>query len=179
MLTELKDPSPKNSRVGAVYKMECAECPASYFGETGRTLECRIKEHKRCVTNKDTSNGVAVHHLETKHQMNWEGASCLEFVCFWKAGIPSAKRTALIIICREMPGAYLSLEMNARTQCERTHAMWTHVRDHAIMQLTADYILYQMSHFAKFLSQILICIREKFVITGENREHKWEIWLNI
>ena len=42
VLTKVKDPSPINSRAGAVYKIPCAECPASYVGETGRTLECRI-----------------------------------------------------------------------------------------------------------------------------------------
>ena len=52
VLTRVKDPSPKNSRVGTVYKITCAECPASYLGETGRTLECRIKEHKRCIANR-------------------------------------------------------------------------------------------------------------------------------
>ena len=43
VLTKVKDPSPKNSRVGTVYKIECAECPASYFGETGEHLNAGIK----------------------------------------------------------------------------------------------------------------------------------------
>ena len=54
VLTKVKDPSPINSRAGAVYEIPCAECPASYVGETGRTLECRIKEHKRSIANEDT-----------------------------------------------------------------------------------------------------------------------------
>ena len=70
MLTKVKDPSPINSRTGAVYKIPCAECLASYVGETGRTLECRIKEHKRSIVNEDTGNNIAVHHMSTKHQMN-------------------------------------------------------------------------------------------------------------
>ena len=73
VLTKVKDPSPINPRVGAVYKIPCTECPASYVGETGRTLECRIKEHKRgSIVNEDTRNNIAVHHMSTKHQMNWE-----------------------------------------------------------------------------------------------------------
>ena len=79
MLAKVKDPSPINSRAGAVYKIPCAECPASYVGETGRILECRIKEHKRSIVNEDTRNNIAVHHMSTKHQMNWEEAACLDF----------------------------------------------------------------------------------------------------
>ena len=43
VLTKVKDPSPKNSRVGAIYKIACSECPTSYIGETQRTLQCRVK----------------------------------------------------------------------------------------------------------------------------------------
>ena len=43
VLTKVKDPSPTYSRTGAVEKTLCAECPASFAGETGRTLECRIE----------------------------------------------------------------------------------------------------------------------------------------
>ena len=79
VLTKVKDPSPKNSRVGAIYKIACSKCPASYVGETGRTLRCRVKEHKRCIANKDTGNRIAVHHMTTNHQMDWKRATCLEF----------------------------------------------------------------------------------------------------
>ena len=58
-LTKVKDPSTVNSRAGAVYNIPCAECPASYVRETGRTLECRIKEHKRSMANEDTRNNIA------------------------------------------------------------------------------------------------------------------------
>ena len=66
--------------MGTVYKITCAECPASYLGETGRTLECRIKEHKRCIANKDASNIIAVHHMAIRHEMDW-GRSHLLGVC--------------------------------------------------------------------------------------------------
>ena len=44
---KVKDRIDAKTGKGTVYKVTCAECPATYFGETGRTLECRIKEHKR------------------------------------------------------------------------------------------------------------------------------------
>jgi hypothetical protein len=46
-LTKVKDPTDTKTRIGTVYKVTCAECPATYVGETWRTLDCRIKEHKR------------------------------------------------------------------------------------------------------------------------------------
>ena len=93
VLTKVKDPSPINSPAGAVYKIPCAECPASYVGETGRTLECRIKEHKRSIANEDTRNNIAVHHMSTKHQMNWRKRlvwtlqTTITKECFLRAGI--------------------------------------------------------------------------------------------
>jgi hypothetical protein len=127
VLTRVKDPSPKNSRVGTVYKITCAECPASYLGETGRTLECRIKEHKRCIANKDASNSIAVHHMATRHEMDWEGATCLEYAShygqrmFLESWHTKSEKDS-INVCREMPGAYYSLIANerARAECERT-----------------------------------------------------------
>ena len=111
MLTKVKDPSPINSRAGAVYKIPCAECPASYVGETGRTLEYRIKEHKRSIANEDTRNNIAVHHMSTKHQMNWEEADCWDFASnyhermFLENWYTKSDNNS-INICRDMPGAY-------------------------------------------------------------------------
>ena len=135
VLTKVKDPSPKNSRVGAIYKIACSECPASYVGETGTTLRCRVKEHKRCIANKDTSNRIAVHHMTTNHQMDWERATCLAletnfskrmFLESWHSN--SDKNS--INISRDMPGAYFSLIANerARAECKRTREQ---SRDHA------------------------------------------------
>jgi hypothetical protein len=59
---------------GLVYllmvKNECAECPATYIGETGRTLDCRIKEHKRSTEKQDVANRIAIHHMETNHRID-------------------------------------------------------------------------------------------------------------
>ena len=114
VLTKVKDPSPKNSRVGAIYRIACSECPASYVEETGRTLQRRVKEHKRCIANKDTSNRIAVHHMTTNHQMDWEGATCLEFETnfnkrmFLESWHSKSDKNS-INISRDMPGAYFSL----------------------------------------------------------------------
>ncbi|CAB4012921.1 Hypothetical predicted protein, partial [Paramuricea clavata] len=76
-LTKVKDPTNTKTRIGTVYKVTCAECPATYFGETGRTLDCRIKEHKRSTEKQDVANRIAVHHMETNHRIDCEGATSL------------------------------------------------------------------------------------------------------
>ena len=34
-------------RQGAVHKIKCCDCQASYIGEIGRNLSTRLTEHKR------------------------------------------------------------------------------------------------------------------------------------
>jgi len=38
LLTKVKDRDEPNNRQGAVYKIKCSDCQASYIGETGETL---------------------------------------------------------------------------------------------------------------------------------------------
>ena len=46
LLTNVKDRDEPNNRQGAVYKVKCSDCQASYTGETGRNLNTRLTEHK-------------------------------------------------------------------------------------------------------------------------------------
>ena len=38
LLTNVKDKDEPNNRQGAIYKIECSDCQASYIGETDRNL---------------------------------------------------------------------------------------------------------------------------------------------
>ena len=49
--------------------------PATYIGETGRNLSMRPTEHKRATRNDDVNNHIATHHLQTKHQIDWDSAT--------------------------------------------------------------------------------------------------------
>ena len=51
------------------------ECDSVYLGETGRTLEKRLSEHKGAVKRNDTKNGIAVHAWKTQHKVDWESAT--------------------------------------------------------------------------------------------------------
>ena len=53
------------------YSIPCADCPATYIGEIGRTLKVRMAERKRVVKSKDHLNGIAVHVQKTAHNINW------------------------------------------------------------------------------------------------------------
>ena len=66
-------------RQGAIYKIKCCDCQASYIGETGRNLSTRLTEHKLATRNGDVNNHIAEHHLQTKHQIDWDFATCLTY----------------------------------------------------------------------------------------------------
>ena len=52
---------------------------ASYIGETGRNLSTRLTEHKRATRNGDVNNHIAEHHLQTKHRIDWDSATCIAY----------------------------------------------------------------------------------------------------
>ena len=79
VLTNVKDKDKPEDRQGAVYKIKCCDCQASYIGETGRNLSTRLTEHKRATRNGDVKNHIAEHHLQTKHQIDWDCDMCYVF----------------------------------------------------------------------------------------------------
>ena len=79
ILTNVKDKEQPYDRQGAVYKINCADCQATYIGETGRNLNMRLTEHKRSTKNGDKTNHIAEHHRQTKHNIDWDSAECLTY----------------------------------------------------------------------------------------------------
>ena len=79
LLTNVKDKGKPKDRQGAVYKIKCCDCQATYIGETGRNLSTRLTEHKRGTRNGDVNNHIAEHHLKTKHQIDWDSATCITY----------------------------------------------------------------------------------------------------
>ena len=79
LLTNVKGKDAPNNRQGAVYKIKCSDCQASYIGDTGRNLNTRLTEHKRATKNGDANNHIAVHHQLTNHNIDWDSAHCLTY----------------------------------------------------------------------------------------------------
>ena len=78
VLTRVKTKTPELMKKGVVYKIPCRECETSYIGETGRTLQKRITEHKYAVKTNNRKNGIAVHAWDMCHQPDWEAAEVME-----------------------------------------------------------------------------------------------------
>ncbi len=76
LLVKVKKRIPQGKIKGVIYRVQC-ECGSSYVGETGRTLETRLKEHKRAIRYDDQNNGIAVHANTTCHTIQWEEAEIL------------------------------------------------------------------------------------------------------
>lgn len=56
-----------------IYKIDCRNCDCSYIGETGRTLNKRIEQHKNEVQNKSSTNGIYQHlKANKKHSIMWD-----------------------------------------------------------------------------------------------------------
>ena len=70
LLTNVKDKDKPGDGQGAVYKIKCCDCQASYIGETERNLSTLETEQKRATRNGDVNNHIAEHHLKTKYQID-------------------------------------------------------------------------------------------------------------
>ena len=79
LLTYIKDRDKPRNRQGAVYKINCSDCLASYIGETGRNLATGLTEHKRAARKGDVNNHIAEHHWLTNHTIDWDSAQCLTY----------------------------------------------------------------------------------------------------
>ena len=65
---------PKQTIEAGVYKIPCKEvtCGKSYYGETGRSLDIRIKEHKNDIRRGNDQNAL-FHHMESSsHGIDFE-----------------------------------------------------------------------------------------------------------
>jgi hypothetical protein len=53
-------------KCGIIYHIECGDCPLSYVGETSRSFETRLKEHKK---TKGTLTAVGEHLHDFGHHL--------------------------------------------------------------------------------------------------------------
>ena len=93
-LVRLKDHIPLQQRAGVVYRIPCGSCSKVYIGQMGRTMEHRLKKHKRALTSGNTAqSGVAEYGVDQMLEINWKSRSGWfpsklppEVCMYWKPG---------------------------------------------------------------------------------------------
>ena len=70
-----KDTLDKWNQINVVYKFTCKNYPATYIGETKRSLKTRINEHKN---KKCTESVVCQHRVNYNHEFNWEETKIID-----------------------------------------------------------------------------------------------------
>ena len=79
ILIRPKDPTPALLKNGTVCKVPCKVCSKAYVGQSGRLLECRLKEHQHAVRNGDVAaSAIAEHAWKSDHWIDWERAHVLD-----------------------------------------------------------------------------------------------------
>lgn len=71
-----KDTTKKWEQTNVVYQFYCKDCPATYVGETKRSLKIRINEHKK---HKTENSVVSLHEINNNHTFDWVRAKILHF----------------------------------------------------------------------------------------------------
>ena len=62
-----------------VYKIPCGSCDMTYVGETGQTLDLRLREHKRALINGEPwTSAIAEHVINHRHDVAWEGPAVVD-----------------------------------------------------------------------------------------------------
>ena len=74
-LVQTKESKPEWKKKGVVYQVPCTKCDSVYSGETRRTLEKRLSEHKGAVTRHDVKNGIAVHAWTKQHKVDLQAVT--------------------------------------------------------------------------------------------------------
>ena len=65
LLSKPKDHIPDLQKSSVVYKIPCAECPASYVSQTGQRLDLHLEEHKKAVRIADFNSSALAEHAWT------------------------------------------------------------------------------------------------------------------
>ena len=62
-----------------VYKIPCNDCDKFYLGETSRSFDVRLKEHKRAIQYFDNTNALAQHCMTSGHSIDFNGFEVVSY----------------------------------------------------------------------------------------------------
>ena len=94
--------TPITNSDSVIYKIPCGTCNKPYFGESGRGLQTRLKEHKADLRHHRVSNAMVIHAERTDHLPNWTGAAVMH------TNFSKLER-------RAVEAAYITVEENVNT----------------------------------------------------------------
>ena len=64
-----------SNKIGCIYKVPCKMCNKAYIGQTGKTLDTRLKQHRYCVRSGQETNALFIHLRDTGHPIDWTNAT--------------------------------------------------------------------------------------------------------
>ncbi len=100
------------------YEIPCGTCNTIYVGQSGRTLEHRMKEHQRSLTSDCTyyTSTVAEHTVHNNHVIGQKNAKVVDHRSSWKQRcimeswyIAKQGNNAMNRDTRILPGVYKSI----------------------------------------------------------------------
>ena len=56
---------------GCIYEIPCKQCNKRYIGQSGKSLEVRLKQHKYNVRTGNMQNALFIHMNDSNHGINW------------------------------------------------------------------------------------------------------------
>ena len=69
----------KDKQSGVVYRVTCGDCGSQYVGETGRSLETRMVEHRQNAEREiEKISGLSEHLRQTMHKANFDEVDILK-----------------------------------------------------------------------------------------------------
>ena len=72
----------KEQRNGIVYGVKCDDCDSMLIGETMRTLDARMKAHKRHTAKGEIlKSAITEHACMLEHAIDWKSPSVLDYMC--------------------------------------------------------------------------------------------------
>jgi len=75
-----KDVLSLSVRSNVVYRINCLNCDASYVGQTKRTLNTRINEHRSHIRRNSTQHSVITDHKRNLgHEFDWDNVKILDY----------------------------------------------------------------------------------------------------
>ena len=94
---KIKSIDSDRQKSGTVYKINCTQCHFVYYGQTERSLNIRIAEHKKAVANFDQNSKVANHVHRFNHNMDFINVKIVGFEAWFSTLDPNSGNDHIVL----------------------------------------------------------------------------------